>query len=91
MEVSNALALRQSLGKILARLKKTGAPILIQKGKQPVAVLITLEDYQRRFVDIEADAQRTASQARILKAKLPLPTGFVNSLDLLHATRGQGE
>ena len=40
MKSVNAVQLRQSLGKVVARLQKDGEPILLQKGHRPVAVLI---------------------------------------------------
>jgi prevent-host-death family protein len=58
MVTANALELRQSLGRIIARLKRTKEPILLKKGKEPVAVLISLEDYQERFSERDAAEQR---------------------------------
>jgi PHD/YefM family antitoxin component YafN of YafNO toxin-antitoxin module len=86
MEKVNALQLRQSLGKTLARLKKTGEPILVEKGRQPVAVLISLEEFQKRFVDFEADQRRRELVRKIRSADLPLPEGK-SSLDLIREIR----
>ena len=47
----NALQVRQSFGKILKRLNKEKEPILIEKGREPVAALISLKDYKERFID----------------------------------------
>ena len=58
MEKVNALALRQSLGRVLKNLSKSGRPILVEKGRKPAAVLISLDDYRKRFVDKIADDQR---------------------------------
>ncbi len=60
MTTATALQLRQSLGKIIARLKKTGEPILLKKGNQPVAVLISLQDYEERFAERDAAERRRA-------------------------------
>lgn len=48
----NALKLRQSLGAVLEKLKKSGEPIIIEKGRVPVAVLISIEVFNRRFIDL---------------------------------------
>ena len=54
----NALQLRQSLGKILDRLKQEDEPILIEKGREPVAVLISLRMFRERFVDYREEQKR---------------------------------
>lgn len=58
MKRVNALELRQSLGKVLASLQKTGEPILVEKGRQPVAVLISLQDFRERFHEKDAAEER---------------------------------
>ena len=73
MKKTNALKLRQSLGMILKDLQKTGQPLLVEKDRKPAAVLITVEDYFKRFVDREADEQRKELVSRIAKTKLKLP------------------
>ena len=87
METVNALELRQSLGRVLQRLKKTGQPILLEKHRKPAAVIISLEDYRKRFVDVEADRLRNEMVERIKRAELQTPKG-VSSLDLLREVRG---
>jgi prevent-host-death family protein len=87
METVNALQLRQSLGRVLRRLEKTGRPILLEKDRKPAAVIISLEDYRTRFVDVEADRLRTEMVERIKQAELRTPKG-VSSLDLLREVRG---
>lgn len=86
MHKINALQLRQSLGKVLARLQETGEPILLEKGRQPVAVLISLEEYQKRFVDFEADQRRRQLVEKIRSAELTLPEGK-SSMDLIREMR----
>jgi len=88
METVNALQLRQSLGRILKRLEKTGGPILLEKDRKPAAVIISLEDYRKRFVDVEADRLRTEMVERIRNAGLETPAG-VSTLDLLREVRGE--
>jgi len=87
MEKVNALELRQSLGRVLQRLKKNGQPILLEKDRKPAAVIISLEDYRKRFVDVDADEVRKEMIRRIKDAGLRTPKG-VSSLDLLRGVRG---
>ena len=54
MITATALQLRQSLGRIIAKLKRTGEPVLLTKGRVPVAVLISMNDYQERFAEKDA-------------------------------------
>mgnify|MGYP000361130272 CR=1 FL=1 len=86
MKRTNALKLRQSLGKILKELARDGEPILVERDRKPAAVLIAIEDFQRRFADREADALREEVVARITSYKLRLPKGK-GSLQLLHESR----
>lgn len=86
MQKTNALKLRQNLGGIIDRLRKSGEPILVEKGRQPVAVLISLEDYQKRFVDVAADLKRRELVEKIRKAGIKLPRGK-SSLDIVRELR----
>lgn len=86
MKKTNALDLRQNMGKIVKELLKTGEPILLEKGRVPVAVLITLEDFQKRFTDREADAKRNEIVARIQAANLKPPANK-STLDLIREIR----
>ncbi len=47
----NALKIRNEFGRVLESLKESGKPIIIEKNRIPVAVLISLEDFQNRFID----------------------------------------
>ena len=58
MKRINALQLRQSLAKIMTALERSGEPILVERGRRPVGVLISLRDYEERFVE------KTAAEAR---------------------------
>jgi prevent-host-death family protein len=86
MKTVNALKLRQQLGSILRSLQESGRPILIERNSRPAAVLVSLEDYQKRFVDREADEKRKELVEVILKTRLRLPAGK-STLDLLHEER----
>lgn len=83
---TNALKLRQSLGSLLKKLEKNGEPILIERNRHPAAVLISIEEYQKRFVDHDADQQREIMVAKIKSAKAKLPAGKT-SLDLIREMR----
>ncbi|MBF0105199.1 MAG: type II toxin-antitoxin system Phd/YefM family antitoxin [Deltaproteobacteria bacterium] len=83
---TNALKLRQSLGHILSQLKRTGQPVLIEKNREPAAVIISLDDYQKRFVDKSADDKRNKLIQTIKQARIALPKG-VSSQDLLSDLR----
>lgn len=83
---TNALQLRQSLGSILKRLQTTKQPILIERNSKPAAVLITLEDYQKRFVDREADEKRRELVERIKEMRVTLPDNQ-DSHDLIRDLR----
>ena len=86
MNSVNALKLRQQLGSIIRSLQETGKPILIERNSKPAAVLISLEDYQKRFVDREADEKRKEMVAVLLRTRLRLPVGKT-SLDLVREGR----
>ncbi len=86
MKTVNALKLRQQLGSVLRGLQESGCPVLIERNSKPAAVLISLEDYQRRFVDREADEKRKEMVEAILKTRLRLPPGK-STLDLLREGR----
>ncbi len=47
----NALQIRQSFGKILKKLQASDEPIIVEKGRIPVAVLISLKTFKERFID----------------------------------------
>jgi prevent-host-death family protein len=86
MNSVNALKLRQKLGSIIRSLQETGKPVLIERNSKPAAVLISLEDYQKRFVDREADEKRKEMVAVLLRTRLRLPAGKT-SLDLVREGR----
>lgn len=55
-----ALEIRQSLGKILKKLESLDEPIIVEKGRKPVAVLISLKTFRRRFIDYQEKKKRAA-------------------------------
>lgn len=66
MKKINALELRQSLGKIISLLEKGGDPILVERGRKPAAVLISLGDFRARFIDKDADDRRIKIRDEII-------------------------
>jgi prevent-host-death family protein len=86
MQKATALQLRQNLGSLIKKLKETGEPILLEKDRKPVGVIISLEDYKRRFVDIDADLRRREIIDEIKKAQIKLPKNM-NSLDIITSIR----
>lgn len=58
MKRVNALELRQSLGKVVSALERNGEPVILEKGRRPVAVLISLKDFRERFVEKAATEER---------------------------------
>lgn len=83
---TNALEIRNNFGSILKKMSKTGESVLIEKNRKPAAVLISLEDYQKRFVDREADSMRKELVQKIKASKLKLPKG-TSSLNILRELR----
>lgn len=86
MKSVNALQLRQSLGSVLEQLATSGKPVLIRRGRNPAAVLISLRDYRERFVDRQADEQRRAVVARLKALRFARPRKGT-TLDRLRALR----
>ena len=73
MDTVNALELRQSLGKVLDQLERSGEPILVCRRRTPAAALVSLKDCRERFVDRDADDQRRQVVARLRQLKFESP------------------
>jgi len=87
MKTVNALKIRNHLGEVLEELNKTGKPILVSKGRKIQAVLITPEQFKRRFLDYQAEQEKR----RLLETIKKLRTkrlGTKNSLEVLRELRG---
>ncbi len=87
MEEVNALTMRNNLGKILDRLKKKGEPILISKGRRITAVLVTPEQFERRFLDMQAE-EKKGLLLQTIKETRKKKLGRKNSLTVLRNLRG---
>jgi PHD/YefM family antitoxin component YafN of YafNO toxin-antitoxin module len=69
MKTVNALKIRNHLGEVLNSLDETGEPIVVSKGREIRAVLITPEQFQRRFLDYQTDEKKQEVMAAINKLK----------------------
>jgi len=87
MKTVNALKIRNHLGEVLNLLSKTGEPVLVSKGKEIRAVLITPEQFQRRFLDYQADEKKQELLATMNKLK-EKRLGKKSSISILRELRG---
>jgi len=90
MEKVNALTLRNNLGEVLDRLTRTGKPLLISKGRKIRAVLITPEDFEKRFLDVQAKEEKERL-FKLFKSLRRAKRGKADSLKLLRELRGYDE
>lgn len=88
MKKTNALQMRRSLGKVLSGLERGGEPVLVERNRQPVAVLIAFDDYQERFVDKVAAERREELARDILATRRRAKKSRSKAVDLLRAVRG---
>jgi prevent-host-death family protein len=87
MRTVNALEIRNRLGAVLDHLEKTGEPVIVSKGRKARAVLISMEDFQRRFVDRQTEERRKELMDRVLAARVTR-VGGADSLSILRDLRG---
>jgi len=85
----NALTVRNRLGEVLDALERDGEPVLVSKGRQVRAVLVSPRDFEVRFLDRLAEDARRQAIERIagLSAKR---IGDMDSLAVLRELRGYG-
>jgi len=89
MKKVNALELRQSLGKVLAALEKHGEPILLERGRRPVGVIVSLQDFEQRFVEKSASAARQKIFDAI-EALSTISRDPRSTVEILRELRGDG-
>ena len=87
MEQVNALKLRNNLGEILDRLRDKGEPILVSKGREIRAVLVTPEQFEKRFLDWQAEEQRKRFLNDVAQLKKKKKSRL-DSLTVLRQLRG---
>ncbi len=90
MKTVNALKIRNNLGEVLDMLTRTSEPIFVSKGREIKAVLITPEQFKKRFLDYQAEERRNqlleiieGMKADSLEAK--------DSVQVLRELRGYGK
>jgi PHD/YefM family antitoxin component YafN of YafNO toxin-antitoxin module len=74
----------------LRQLNRDGEPIVVERCGRPAAALISLKDFQERFVDRTADDARRRIVARLDAIRFKTPKGKT-TLDLLRALRSGRE
>ena len=90
MKTVNALKIRNNLGEVLDSLEKNGEPILLSKGRKIRAVLITPQEFKKRFLDkqVEEEKKKLLQKIKELRAS---PVTKKNSIDVLRELRGYEE
>lgn len=80
----NALEIRQAFGSVLNKLSRNGTPIIIEKNREPVAVLISMKMFKERFIDYQDQQKRD----ELLKTfKESAKASKLNSLEELRKLR----
>jgi PHD/YefM family antitoxin component YafN of YafNO toxin-antitoxin module len=87
VEEVNALTVRNKLGEILNRLEETGEPVVISKGRKVRAVLVTPEQFEKRFLDWQAEEKKQNLLKSIRTLRKP-GKGEEDSLTALRRLRG---
>ena len=87
MKNVNALKIRNQLGEILDGLSQTGEPVLISKGRKVRAVLITPEQFERRFLDCQAEEKKQKLIEKLESLRAPR-LGAKDSMAILRELRG---
>lgn len=87
MTTVNALKLRNQLGEVLEELDREKEPILVSKQKKIRAVLIPYEEFQKRFIDKQAEEERRKLLESIRSHRVDAPEGF-DSVAVLRRLRG---
>ena len=90
MEQVNALKLRNHLGEILDRLRDKGEPILVSKGRKIRAVLVTPDQFEKRFLDWQAEEQRKRFLSDVAQLKKKKKSRL-DSLTVLRQLRGYNQ
>jgi prevent-host-death family protein len=69
MTTVNALKIRNQFGEVLKILDDTGEPVLVNKGRELRAVLISVEDFKTRFIDKQAEEEADRIFNKILEER----------------------
>jgi len=87
MKTVNALKIRNHLGEVLEELNKIGKPILVSKGRKIQAVLITPEQFKKRFLDYQAEEEKKRVLDTIKGSKAKR-RGDKDSVEVIRELRG---
>ncbi len=90
MRIVNALKIRNNLGEVLDLLTETGEPIMVSKGRQIKAVLITPEQFKKRFLDYQAE-ERKRDLLKSIEGLKSNNLGTKESVEVLRELRGYGK
>jgi prevent-host-death family protein len=66
MKEVTAAELRQAMGKVAKRLARTGEPVLLTLDNAPVGVIVSVKDFEERFVLHDAAQRRQSLMEEIL-------------------------
>ena len=89
MRQVNALKIRNHLGEVLEQLRSDGEPVLISKARKLVAVLITPEQFERRFLDHLTEEKKKEALDRVRRMRANR-TVSRDSVSILRGLRGYG-
>jgi prevent-host-death family protein len=87
MEEVSALTIRNKLGEVLKRLEETGEPVFISKGRKIKAVLVTPDQFEKRFLDWQAE-EKKKSLLKSITALKANKKGRESSIMVLRRLRG---
>jgi PHD/YefM family antitoxin component YafN of YafNO toxin-antitoxin module len=87
MKTVNALKIRNHLGEVLEELNRSGKPILVSKGRKIQAVLITPDQFKKRFLDYQAEEEKKRL-LEIIKGSRTKRKGPLDSVEVLRELRG---
>ena len=80
----SALQFRQEFGAVLDQMERGGAPIIIERNSEAIAVLVSYETFQKRFIEHQTTAARAQLLERFKSARRP---SAVATLDLIRELR----
>jgi prevent-host-death family protein len=87
MKTVNALTIRNRFGEVIEYLEKTGEPVLVSKARKIRAAIVPIEEFNKRFVDKQAEEERDKLLKRIKSTRRPR-TEQTESISVLRTFRG---
>jgi PHD/YefM family antitoxin component YafN of YafNO toxin-antitoxin module len=87
MRTVNAQKIKNNLGEVLDSLDKDGEPILLSKGRKIRAVLISPEEFKKRFLDKQFEEEKMKLLQRIKDFRADSVIKK-DSIDVLRGLRG---